>query len=96
MTNEEEAEVLGVPLHAPAFLFERTSTSERGEVVEFVRSIYRGDRYRLVTELRARAGLALGAGISHGARAVVVSGTRLHVPDVSPPHRRRASDEEEE
>ena len=54
VTNEEEAEVLGVPLHAPAFLFERTSTSERGEVVEFVRSIYRGDRYRLVTELRPR------------------------------------------
>jgi GntR family transcriptional regulator len=41
-----------VPVHAPAFLFERTSTSDKGEVVEFVRSIYRGDRYRLVTELR--------------------------------------------
>ena len=52
VTNEEEAEVLGVPVHAPAFLFERTSTSDKGEVVEFVRSIYRGDRYRLVTELR--------------------------------------------
>jgi GntR family transcriptional regulator len=56
VTNEEEAEVLGVPLHAPAFLFERTSTSEGGEVVEFVRSIYRGDRYRLVTELRPALG----------------------------------------
>jgi len=52
VTNDEEAEVLGVPVHAPAFLFERTSTSDQGEVVEFVRSIYRGDRYRLVTELR--------------------------------------------
>jgi GntR family transcriptional regulator len=52
VTNEEEAEILGVPLHAPAFLFERVSTSQRGEVVEFVRSIYRGDRYKLVTELR--------------------------------------------
>jgi GntR family transcriptional regulator len=39
-------------VHAPAYLFERTRTSDRGEVVEFVRSIYRGDRYRLVTELR--------------------------------------------
>ena len=56
VTNEEEAEVLGVPLHAPAFLFERTSTSSGGEVVEFVRSIYRGDRYRLVTELRPALG----------------------------------------
>jgi GntR family transcriptional regulator len=52
VTSDEEAEVLGVPVHAPAFLFERTSTSVKGEVVEFVRSIYRGDRYRLVTELR--------------------------------------------
>jgi GntR family transcriptional regulator len=52
VTSGEEAEVLGVPVHAPAFLFERTSTSDTGEVVEFVRSIYRGDRYRLVTELR--------------------------------------------
>ena len=52
VTDEEESDVLGVPLHSPAFLFERTSTSDRGEVVEFVRSIYRGDRYQLVTELR--------------------------------------------
>ena len=44
--------MLGVPVHAPAFLFERTTTSDDGEVVEFVRSMYRGDRYRLVTELR--------------------------------------------
>jgi GntR family transcriptional regulator len=56
VTNEEEAEVLGVPVHAPAFLFERTSTCEQGKVVEFVRSIYRGDRYRLVTELRPALG----------------------------------------
>ena len=52
MTSPEEAELLGVPVHSPAFLFERTTQSERGEVVEFVRSVYRGDRYRLVTELR--------------------------------------------
>jgi GntR family transcriptional regulator len=51
VTNEEESEALGVPLHSPAFLFERTTRSEHGEIIEFVRSIYRGDRYRLVTEL---------------------------------------------
>jgi GntR family transcriptional regulator len=54
VTNEEESEALGVPLHAPAFLFERTTRSETGEIVEFVRSLYRGDRYRLVTELNRR------------------------------------------
>ena len=52
VTSPEEAELLGVPVHSPAFLFERTTSSDGGEVVEFVRSVYRGDRYRLVTELR--------------------------------------------
>ena len=54
VTNEEESEALEVPLHSPAFLFERTTRSQTGEIVEFVRSIYRGDRYRLVTELNRR------------------------------------------
>ena len=51
VTNEEESSGLGVPLHSPAFLFERVTRSAKDEIVEFVRSIYRGDRYRLVTEL---------------------------------------------
>jgi GntR family transcriptional regulator len=54
VTNEEESDALGVPLHSPAFLFERVTRSEKGEVVEFVHSIYRGDRYRLVTDLSAQ------------------------------------------
>jgi GntR family transcriptional regulator len=54
VTNEEESEVLDVPLHSPAFLFERTTRSENDDIVEFVRSIYRGDRYRLVSELNRR------------------------------------------
>jgi GntR family transcriptional regulator len=54
VTNDEESEILGVPLHSPAFQFERTTRSEDGTIVEFVRSIYRGDRYRLVTDLNRR------------------------------------------
>ena len=54
VTNEEESDLLNVPLHSPAFLFERTSRSDDGETVEFVRSLYRGDRYRLVAELSQR------------------------------------------
>jgi GntR family transcriptional regulator len=54
VTDEEESEALGVPLHSPAFLFERTSRTASGQIAEFVRSIYRGDRYRLVTELSRR------------------------------------------
>ena len=42
---------LGVPLHSPAFRFERVTHTDAGEIVEFVESIYRGDRYRLVTSL---------------------------------------------
>jgi len=64
VTSEEESEVLNVPLHTPAFLFERTTVSESGRIVEFVRSIYRGDRYRLVAELvpqRSRNGRSAGA-----------------------------------
>ena len=64
VTSEDESDVLGVPLHTPAFLFERTTVSESGRIVEFVRSIYRGDRYRLVADLvpqRSRNGRSAGA-----------------------------------
>jgi GntR family transcriptional regulator len=54
VTSDEESALLGVPLHSPAFLFERTSRTVSGETVEFVRSLYRGDRYRLVAELSQR------------------------------------------
>ena len=51
VTDEEESETLGVPLHSPALLFERVTRSPNGEIVEFTVSIYRGDRYRIVSEL---------------------------------------------
>ena len=51
VTDEDESVALGVPLHSPAFRFERVTHSDTGEIVEFVESIYRGDRYRLVTAL---------------------------------------------
>jgi GntR family transcriptional regulator len=55
VTTEEESAVLGVPLQSPAFLFERTSRDEGDRTIEFVQSIYRGDRYRIVTELSRRS-----------------------------------------
>jgi GntR family transcriptional regulator len=54
VTTAEEADMLGVPVHSPAFLFERVTESQEGEVVEYVRSVYRGDRYRLVADLHPR------------------------------------------
>lgn len=49
--DQTEAELLGVPLHMPALLFERTATDATGRTVEFTRSIYRGDRYRITSRL---------------------------------------------
>jgi GntR family transcriptional regulator len=54
VTNEEESEVLGVPLHSPALLFERVTHTDDHTIVEFTSSTYRGDRYRLVSELGPR------------------------------------------
>jgi GntR family transcriptional regulator len=51
VTDEDESRALGVPLHSPAFLFERFTRDASDNVVEFVHSIYRGDRYRIVTDL---------------------------------------------
>jgi GntR family transcriptional regulator len=59
VTDERESAVLGVPLHSPAFLFERTTQDAEGRTIEFVRSVYRGDRYRLVAELSQRRGREL-------------------------------------
>jgi GntR family transcriptional regulator len=51
VTNEEESASLGVPLHSPALLFERLTRSSTGDLIEFTNSTYRGDRYRIVTEI---------------------------------------------
>ena len=54
LTSAQDAATLGVPEGAPAFLFERTSRIADGRVAEFVRSIYRGDRYRIVVDIFPR------------------------------------------
>ncbi len=54
VTTPQESELLGVPVHSPAFLFERTSRTAQGQIAEFVRSVYRGDRYRIVAEIAPR------------------------------------------
>jgi GntR family transcriptional regulator len=64
VTNEEESDALGVPLHSPALLFERVTRSSSGDVVEFTSSTYRGDRYRLVTELGAGGRPAQSLGLA--------------------------------
>jgi GntR family transcriptional regulator len=49
-----EAEVLRVHEETPLLLLERVSFDAAGRAVEFVRSLYRGDRYRFTTELAQR------------------------------------------
>lgn len=51
VTDPEESRHLEVPVHAPALMFERTSRSAADDPIEFVRSLYRGDRYKLRIEL---------------------------------------------
>ncbi|WP_433013064.1 GntR family transcriptional regulator [Kribbella sp. CA-294648] len=51
VTDAQEAALLGVPLHSPALLFERTTRNADRAVIEYTRSLYRGDRYRITTRL---------------------------------------------
>lgn len=47
-----DAELLGVPIQAAGLRIERTSYLPGGRVAEFTRSIYRGDAYDFVAEMR--------------------------------------------
>ncbi|MEN0128486.1 MAG: GntR family transcriptional regulator [Brevundimonas sp.] len=51
VTDETEAALLAVPIHFPALMVERTTRDAEGRIVEFVRSIYRSDRYQVTSEL---------------------------------------------
>ena len=51
LVTVDDAVELGVSAGAPAFCFERTSRRRDGRIVEYVRSIYRGDRYRIVVDI---------------------------------------------
>jgi GntR family transcriptional regulator len=52
VTNPDQADLLDVPVYAPVLLIERTTRDTTGRIVEFARSIYRGDRYRVTSKLR--------------------------------------------
>lgn len=52
VANPEQAELLEVPAYFPLLQVERTTQDVTGRVVEFVQSVYRGDRYRITSRLR--------------------------------------------
>jgi GntR family transcriptional regulator len=49
--SAEEAKLLRISPRSPVFLFTRISFLEDGKPVEFVKSTYRGDRYKIVNRL---------------------------------------------
>jgi GntR family transcriptional regulator len=50
--NDLEAQYLGVPAGSAALLLERVTFDDRDRPFEYVKSVYRGDRYRVTTVLR--------------------------------------------
>jgi GntR family transcriptional regulator len=51
LANSEEARLLRIPKGSPVFLFTRTSYVQQGQAVEYVKSTYRADRYKIVNRL---------------------------------------------
>ncbi|QNP67054.1 GntR family transcriptional regulator [Streptomyces genisteinicus] len=51
VVGEAEAALLRVPVLSPALLIERLTRDSSGRPVEYVHSVYRGDRYRIVSRL---------------------------------------------
>lgn len=51
VTDERESQLLEVPPHTPALLFDVTTRDTLDRVIEYTRAVYRGDRYRLDSDL---------------------------------------------
>lgn len=51
LAKAEEARLLRIAKGSPVFLFTRTSYVHSGKPVEFVKSVYRADRYKIVNRL---------------------------------------------
>jgi len=56
LANSEEARLLGIRKGSPVFLFTRTSFVEGGKAVEYVKSAFRGDRYKITNRLMQQNG----------------------------------------
>jgi GntR family transcriptional regulator len=58
VATAEEARLLRIRKEAPVFRFVRTAFLKGGQPVEFVRSVYRGDRCKIVTRLSRQLKIA--------------------------------------
>lgn len=51
LANSQEARLLHVAKGSPVFLFTRTAYDENGQAIEYVKSTFRGDRYKIKNHL---------------------------------------------
>jgi GntR family transcriptional regulator len=86
VVSDAEARLLDVPPLSPALLFERLTSDNDSRLVEYCHSLYRGDRYRIVSRLTLSAERTDSSGGHHpgippGGRAVVSATTaNIHPP----------------
>ena len=52
ISDAYESQLLGIPMHSPVFQTERITRGQDGRVLEFRRSVIRGDKVTFSTELR--------------------------------------------
>ncbi len=55
LASSEEARLLRISKGSPVFLFTRTAYVENGQAVEYVKSTFRGDRYKIANRLRRQS-----------------------------------------
>jgi GntR family transcriptional regulator len=75
VVSQAEARLLEVPHLSPALLFERLTNDADGRPVEYVHSVYRGDRYRIVSRLTLTSASADGASGAAGVVPGMAPGT---------------------
>jgi GntR family transcriptional regulator len=77
LATPEQARLLGIKRAAAVFHLTRVSYAQNGRPVEFVRSIYRGDRWKIVSHLFASHHMADGRTLTRKPMAAVTKGETL-------------------
>ena len=73
LAGAEDARLLQIKKSSPVFVLSRICYAGSSEPVEFVRSIYRGDRWKLVSRLTA----GQNSGSTVARRPVILDGRRI-------------------
>jgi GntR family transcriptional regulator len=81
LANAEQAKLLGIKQNAPVFRLSRVSYAQNGQPVEFVRSTYRGDRWKIVSHLRASQHAAGSRAVTRKPTAVISRNETLAFSD---------------